>query len=66
MTKMNLDKLLVHLRGDVNERYGKPLIKEVLVERMNFLSADAVRKGSFEAKTLAKTKIPNIPAKSGH
>ncbi len=66
MNKLNLDKLLAGLRSDVNKRYGKPIIKEVLVERMNFLPTDSVRKGSYEAKTLAKTKIPEKSGKSGH
>ena len=66
MKKPNLDKLLSGLRDDVNKRYGKPVIKEVLVERMNFLPLDSVRTGSYETETLAKMTIPSKPAKSGH
>ena len=63
MSKLNLDKLLAGLRSDVNKRYGKPIIKEVLVVRMNFLPVDSVRTGSYEAETLAKTNIPTKPGK---
>jgi len=66
MNKLDLDKLLIGLRTDVNKRYGKPIIKEVLVERMNFLPVDSVRTGSYAAETLAKTKIPGKPPKGGH
>lgn len=66
MKKPDMKKMLAGLRSDVNGRYGKPVIKEVLVERMNFLPIDAVRSGTYATETLVKAKTPVKPAKSGH
>ena len=58
MKKPDIKKMLAGLRTDVNERYGKPVIKEVLIERMNFLPIDSVRSGSYETEAIGKGKAP--------
>jgi hypothetical protein len=64
--KPDLDKLLVDLKSDVNKRYGKPIIQEILIERMSFLPENAVRSGSYETSTLARSNVPALPSKGGH
>ena len=66
MTKPDLKKLLEGLRDDVNKRYGEPVIKEVLIERMNFLPVDSVRSGTYTAENMVKAKPMLKPDKSGH
>ena len=56
MKKPDIKNMLAGLRTDVNKRYGKPVIKEVLIERMNFLPIDSVRSGSYASEAIGKGK----------
>ena len=58
MKKPDIENMLSGLRQDVNKRYGKSVIKEVLIERMNFLPIDSVRSGSYATETIGKGKAP--------
>lgn len=67
--KPKIKMLLENLRADVNERYGKPIVKEVLIERLNFLPIESVRAGTYETQALRKNVVKPANAgksKSGH
>lgn len=63
MKKQDIAQLLKDLKSDVNARYGKPVIKEVLVERMNFLPIDAVRAGTYATEALVQKQTPDGSSK---
>lgn len=55
MKKYQLDALLAALKKDTNGRYGKPILKEILIERLDYMKADEVRAGGRKpAKPQAK------------
>lgn len=64
MKKQDIARLLDDLKSDVNARYGKPVIMEVLVERMNFLPIDAVRAGTYATEALVQKQSAVEPSKS--
>ena len=45
MKKYQLDALLAALKKDTNGRYGKPILKEILIERLDYMKTDEVRAG---------------------
>ena len=55
LRKQDLLPLLQEIRDSVNKRYGKKVVYDVLIERLNYLSADSVRMG--------QTKNPGPSAK---
>ena len=54
MKKYQLDALLAALKKDTNGRYGKPILKEILIERLDYMKADEVRAGGRKP---AKPKV---------
>lgn len=47
LDKYDVDQLIVQIRTNVNERFKSDLVKEVLVEQLNYLSRDEVRNNTF-------------------
>ena len=45
LKKYQVEKLLTDLRDGANERYGKPILKEILVDRLDYMKAEDVRAG---------------------
>lgn len=45
MKKYQIKQLLADLKNDANGRYGKPVLNEILIERLDYMKADEVRAG---------------------
>lgn len=55
LKKQNIDELTNSLKTEVNRRYGKPVVRDILVERLDYMPIDAVRNG--RAGRLAGIKL---------
>ena len=54
LKKQDVDKLLKTLRDEVNQRYGKKIVKDVLVGQLTYLDKDSVRSANGKQKKLPK------------
>lgn len=57
MKKYQVKQLLTDLKNDANARYGKPILKEILVERLDYMKADEVRAGG-RRKASSQVNVP--------
>lgn len=54
LKKYQIKELLAKLKDDANRRYGKPVVKEILIERLDYMKAEEVRAGG---RTSARSQI---------
>jgi hypothetical protein len=56
---LDLDALRTGIRDSINKRVGEDLIKEVMVEQIDFLSKDEIRDNAMTRRS-GPTKVPSL------
>lgn len=68
---IDIDAIRNGIRKSVNDRFGAPLIHDVMVEQLDYLTKDEIRANSFRAIAAEQARPPEQeqpaePAKGGH